>query len=256
MNRLKKMLYGACALLATSFASAPVQAENNFSGLYMAVQSAANGVELDGSTTDSNSQVANGKGGMFGMTAGVDVGYSMAMGDAMFFGLGVQINPGDASMDVDSGGSANTNNTDVTLELGDLLTYYATAGYTISENSALYIKYGSVEADLSVTGDVTKLTSLDGETWALGTVSQHDSGLYFQTEAGITEYDNLTLTGLGTYIATTNSATIERAAIAQNKPDIPKLTVIIGPISSDNIKAIPICIPTNALALDLCSLRT
>ena len=127
----------------------------------------------------------------------------------MFINIGVSLNPGDAKFDVDSGGSANTNNTDVTLELGDLVTFYIAPGFSISENSALYIKYGQTEADLQVTGDVTKLTSLDGTTIAIGTIGQHESGMYFQTEAGITEYDNLTLTGLGTYIATTNSATAD-----------------------------------------------
>ena len=212
MKKLRNMLYGACAMVAASMATTPLLAENQFAGIYVAVQGAANGVELDGSTTDSNSQVQNGNGGMFGMTAGFDVGYSLPLGDTMFISVGAGINPGDATFDVSGGGSANTTNADVTMELGDLVTYYITPGFTISDNSALYFKYGQTQADLNVTGDVTKLTSLDGETWAIGTIGQHESGIYFRTEAGITEYDNVKLTGLGTYIATTNSATADPTA--------------------------------------------
>ena len=67
----------------------------------------------------------------------------------------------------------------------------------MNESSAIYLKYGSSEADVAVTGDVTKPSNLDGETFAIGTKTLLNSAFYIKTEAGFTEYDQISSTGKG-----------------------------------------------------------
>ena len=164
---------------------------------------------MDGSTTDSNSQVHNGAGGMFGIAGGIDAGWNIPLGDKFFLGVGGSLNPGDAKLSVDAGGSANTDNSDVTIEFSDMVTWYVQPGIAISDNSAVYLKFGHTSADLTITGDVTKLSSLDGTTYGIGTVSKADSGFFIKTEAGWIDFDSMKLTGLGTYIGTSKSATAD-----------------------------------------------
>lgn len=208
MTKLRTILFGSifalvCSITTTSLLAAGA---SNFAGPFIAVQASVNGVELDGSTTDSNSQVQNGAGGMFGIAGGFELGYNIPLGDTLFITVGGMLNPGDAKIKVDAGGSANSDNTDVTIELTDLVTLYIQPSIAISENSAVFIKLGSTSADLTITGDVTKLTGVDGETFAIGTTTLTDTGAFFKTEAGLTTFDNIKVTGLGTYIATTNTA--------------------------------------------------
>jgi hypothetical protein len=207
MNKIKAMLYGSIIFLLTSMTTSPLMAD--FSGPYAGVQMSVNGVELDGSTTDSNSQVQNGAGGMFGIAGGIDAGWNIPLGDKLFLGVGGMLNPGDAKLKVDAGGAAGGNTTDVSIEFSDMVTWYVQPGIAISDNSAVYLKFGHTSADLTITGDVTKLSSLDGTTYGIGTVSKADSGLFIKTEAGWIDFDSMKLTGLGSAngIATTNSAT-------------------------------------------------
>ena len=69
---------------------------------------------------------------------------------------------------------------------------------TLTDDASVYIKFGQNSSDVKVTGDVTKPTSLDGDTLAAGTIMSWGSNLYIRTEAGITDYDTVTVTGLGT----------------------------------------------------------
>ena len=78
----------------------------------------------------------------------------------------------------------------------------------ITEDASLYLKFGFVASDIKVVGDVNKPTSMDGETVAVGTIMSWGSNLYIRTEAGMTEYDKLTFTGLGNTISTSESATV------------------------------------------------
>jgi hypothetical protein len=68
----------------------------------------------------------------------------------------------------------------------------------ITDDASIYIKFGQNSSDLNITGDVTKLSSMDGSTVAAGTVMSWGSNLYIRTEAGITDYDQLKVSGLGT----------------------------------------------------------
>ena len=114
------------------------------------------------------------------------------------FDFGYSLTPGNAKIKATS----NDTNTDVTFEISDSTEYYISPMINITEDASLYFKYAWNESDIKTTGDVTKLTSMDGETVALGTVMSWGSNLYIRTEAGITDYDNLSASGLGTNIST------------------------------------------------------
>lgn len=204
--KIKGMLYGACALLVSSIATPAMAASTDFAGPYIAIQASVNGVELDGSTTDSNSEIHNGQGGIFGITGGFELGYNMPLGEILFVGLGASINPGDVRLNIDGGLSNDADSDDVTIDFKDLVTIYIQPAISVGDNSAIYFKAGRTKADLSVTGDVTKLSSVDGHTFSIGTASLFPSGAFVKTEAGVTSFDNIKVTGLGTYVATTNSA--------------------------------------------------
>ncbi len=206
MTKLRNMLLA----LIFSVATTPLLASgDDFAGPYIAVIGSSNGVELDGSSTDSNSEIHKGKGGMFALAGGAEIGYTLPLGGNGFVTLSGSIMPGDAEITLDEGASNSTNNADVKIELGDIMTVSLSPGVAISESSAIYVKVGYTEADLSVTGDATKISSMDGTTVAIGTRSLMPSGMFIQTEAGMVDYDNIKLTGLGNYIATTNSVTAD-----------------------------------------------
>ena len=48
---------------------------------------------------------------------------------------------------------------------------------------------------------------MDGDTLAVGTVMSWGSNLYIRSEAGMTEYDKLTASGLGNTIGTDETVT-------------------------------------------------
>ena len=84
MTKLRRMLL----VLLFSMATTPLLASgSDFAGPYIAVIGSSNGVELDGSSTDSNSDVHKGKGGMFALAAGAEIGYTMPVGDNGFLTL-------------------------------------------------------------------------------------------------------------------------------------------------------------------------
>jgi hypothetical protein len=80
----------------------------------------------------------------------------------------------------------------------DAKEYYIAPMINMTEDASLYFKYGWSEADVTVTGDIKNPGDLDGSTVALGTVMSWGSNMYIRTEAGITDYDQLTATGKGT----------------------------------------------------------
>ena len=86
----------------------------------------------------------------------------------------------------------------MSLSVSDLTTFYIAPTIAINESSALYVKYGWADADMEVVGDVTKPSSIDGNTLAFGSQTQFASGIYMKTEAGVSRFDDIKMTGLGT----------------------------------------------------------
>ena len=88
-------------------------------------------------------------------------------------------------------------------------TAYIAPTFVMSDTSSIYFKIGVVEAETSVSGDVTAPGDLEGETYAIGTRTVLDSGLFVRSEAGLHEFDKITVTGKGTNITTTTTVSAD-----------------------------------------------
>ena len=187
---------GAGVVLATMAAPAAMAGSSDFAGLFVGVQGSVNGMELDGKHTDQSSETQTGSGGEFAMVAGIEAGFNIPLGDSFFLGVGGMWIPIDASFDAND----NDNNADVTLTSSSHFTYYIQPSISVYDNSAIYLKLGVSEADLTSSGDVTgQPNNLEGSTLAIGTTTLFGDGggLYMRTEAGYHEYDHIKLTGVG-----------------------------------------------------------
>ncbi|MDC0450073.1 outer membrane beta-barrel protein [Pelagibacteraceae bacterium] len=194
MNKLKIML---CTLVAI-FGFTTVSNAASLNGVYLEVGSSAIGADFDGNHNDDDGDVSKGTLGKTAVTAHYGLGYMTNRSNKVGLDIGYMWYPGEAKVKATS----DNTNTDVTFEISDSTEYYISPMINITEDASLYFKYAWNESDIKTTGDVTKLTSMDGETVALGTVMSWGSNLYIRTEAGITDYDNLSASGLGTNIST------------------------------------------------------
>jgi hypothetical protein len=79
----------------------------------------------------------------------------------------------------------------------------------LSDTSSLYVKVGLSEADIGVSGDITTPADLSGTTWAIGTRTVLDSGIFIRTEAGYTDYNGISAHGKGNSIQSDNSYSAE-----------------------------------------------
>ena len=201
MNNFKTML---CTLVAI-FGFTTVSNAASLNGVYLEVGSSAIGVELDGSHTDAGAggHTVKGAVGKTAVTASYGLGYMTSRDNKLGLDVNYMWTPGEAKLKTSS--DANADNT-VTFEISDTTEYSIAPMINITSDASLYLRFGWTDSDLKVTGDVTKPSSLDGTTTAVGTLMSWGSNLYIRTEAGMTDYDSVTATGLGTTIATTESA--------------------------------------------------
>jgi len=204
MNKMKTLAIGAFALCAMSTVS--VADSSDFAGPYVGVQVGAVGLELDAKNTDGNGSITKAKGGVVEMMAGIDLGYAIPVNDNIVIGVGVSWVPLEADLigTTDSSGGQGgasgdtaTDPTKVTVALGDHYTYYIQPTYAISDTAAVFAKVGYATAEVTVTGQtlVTKPDELDGTTTSIGTKVNLANGIYIQSEAGITSYNEIKATG-------------------------------------------------------------
>ena len=201
MNKLKTMLL----TLVTLFAFTNVSNAASLNGVYLEVGSSAIGADFDGNHNDDDGDVSKGTLGKTAVTSHYGLGYMTNRSNKVGLDIGYMWYPGEAKVKATS----DNTNTDVTFEISDSTEYYISPMINITEDASLYFKYAWNESDIKTTGDVTKLTSMDGETVALGTVMSWGSNLYIRSEAGMTDYDKLTSAGLGNTIGTDESVTAE-----------------------------------------------
>jgi len=196
MKKLKAMLYGAYFLIACMATTPASAGSSEFTGIYVAAQGSAVGVEFDGTYTDENGLNTSGTGGRAAPIAGIELGLNIPIGKTFFVSLGGVHNHGSAKV-IEADDFDNTS--DVTVSLFDHRTYYIQPSISLWENSAVYVKYGWSEADLSAEGQVTPSgdISLSGHTVAIGTTSMFGSGIFIRTEVGATDYDDIKLTNIG-----------------------------------------------------------
>ena len=200
MINLKSMFGALVILLGLTSASNSARIE----GLYFEVGSSAAGVAVDGNATDTGSNSTTvGSAGKTAIIAHYGAGYMTNRSSMFGIDVGYMFTPGEAKIKRTS----DTAGSDVTFEISDSTEYYVAPMMNISEDASLYLKFGWNDADITTTGDVTKLNSMDGDTLAVGTVMSWGSNLYIRSEAGMTEYDKLTASGLGSTIGTDETVT-------------------------------------------------
>jgi len=194
MSKLKTI--ALAIIFATSAVTPSLAGSDEFAGPYISVSASAVGAQLSGTYTDSDSVVTEGTPGRVTGIGSAEIGYTLPLGDTLFVTAGASYTPGTAEI-------ANANDQDnvynVNIKASDFYTYFIAPGISVTENSALYVKYGTSEADLQVTGtfDGTASKDLSGETIALGLKTILPSGLFFSSEVGFTEYDGITVNDIG-----------------------------------------------------------
>lgn len=194
MKKLKAMLCGLGALLVGSVTSPVLAGSGDFAGPYIALQGSVNGGAMEGTATNSNNEITSGSIGKVFGGIGVQAGWSIPLSDTVLIGLDLQLNPGSGKMSLDAGqGDADGNTEDITVEFGDIKRFSIQPMVSVSDSSAVYVKYGWSLADLDWSGDVdtTLNSSMHGETFAVGSRTMYGTGMFIQTEAGVTDWDNL-----------------------------------------------------------------
>jgi len=205
---------------------------SNFAGPYVGFQMAAAGVELDGdvkSKGDDVGETTTGTAGKVAIIGGLEVGYAFPLGDSgILLDIGANYIAGGAKM-----ATSNTDtwaSDDVIFEVDDMYTGFIAPSFALSNTSSLYVKLGYTHATVSVTGDVTKPDDMEGATYAIGTRTVLESGLFVRTEAGLTEFDSLTATGLGSSGngGTANSKSVETTTTVTADPTVAYGSISIG----------------------------
>ena len=196
MKTIKSALFTMLALLAFTSSSSAF----SLNGGYVEVATSAVGAELAGTVTDADSTLASsdsttGQVGKTAVTMTYGLGYMTSRSNKLGLDVGYMWTPGEAKI---STSSTDSTASGITFEISDSTEYYIAPMLNITEDASLYFKAGINSSDVKVTGDVTKPSSMDGTTLALGTVMSWGSNMYIRTEAGMTEYDSLSATGLGT----------------------------------------------------------
>jgi len=194
MKTIKSALYAVVALLALTSASSAA----SLNGVYIEAGSSAVGATAKGDHTDTGSNSTTvGSIGKAAVTFSYGLGYITDRSRKVGLDVGYMFTPGEAKFTSTSDSDTTTTGSDVTFEISDSTEYYAAPMLNITEDASIFFKYGVNSSDVKVVGDVTKPSSMDGKTVAVGTIMSWGSNLYIRTEAGMTEYDKLTVTGLG-----------------------------------------------------------
>ena len=198
MKKIKVMLYAAAGMLFASMATTPLLAGSaDFAGPYVAIQGQSVGAIVDGTYTDNDSVKSTGSGGLTAQIGGIEIGYSIPVSDTFLIGIGAGWIPGSASI-------VNANDADdaadITVDAEEFYTYFIQPTVSVTDNSAIFIKYGQSTADLVVKGNFTGTASseLDGETIGIGTMTIFPTGIFMKTEAGLSTYDQIQVNDIGT----------------------------------------------------------
>ena len=185
---------------------------SDFAGPYIGVSGAAVGAALDGKHTDGDSGavVTKGSAGAVSVTVGVEAGYNLALNDVAFVSINVNHNPVDAEFKADDAANAD----DITLTFDDITEVSIEPSFSITDNSAFYVKAGYSEFTVDAKGtgiDAAQSFDVSGESIGLGTKTITASGLYIKTEVGMASYDGFTLKNVGTNDGTAKINDIETA---------------------------------------------
>jgi len=201
MKKLRKILCAVSALVLTSMTTSPLMAADsgNFVGPYLGFTVAAAGVELDGKVTskaDTVGETTTGNAGRTAIIGGLELGYAVPLGsNGVLLDIGANYIAGGAKIRSNNNDSAAT--ADVIFEVDDMYSIFLAPSFALSDTSSAFIKLGYTHATVSVQGDVSKPDDMEGATYAIGTRTVLESGMFIKTEAGMTEFDSLAAKGLG-----------------------------------------------------------
>ena len=188
------------SLFVASYANA-----GSLSGLYFELGTSAVGVEMDGGYNDDDGDISYGQVGKTAVTGSYGIGFMTSRDRPFGLDLGWAASPGSAKLNTTSDNTGS----DVSIELSDMTELYITAMANITEDASVYFKLGRSEVDTTVSSTVKDPGDFSGNTVALGTVMSWGSNMYIRTEAGITDWDNVTITGSGSGVGTDESITID-----------------------------------------------
>ena len=209
--RTRICTYAIALLASIGFATSTFAGSSDFSGIFIAGHAELNVVAIDGSATTAgqgatvagtggtdNTETTQGTIGGFAPTAGYEIGFNVPIGDTFFLTVGFADGGGESAAiaKVDDGGPLST--TDVSLHASNPQWWYIAPSISIFENSAVYVKIGQAEADLTAIGDVTGAPGdISGDMYGIGTTTIAGNGLFIKTEAGAVQYDQFKITGIG-----------------------------------------------------------
>jgi hypothetical protein len=197
MNKLIKIVSVLAVL--TGFSITPLMADSSdFAGAYIGITSSGVGVELDGKHTsgaDDTGEVTTGVAGRVAAIAGGEAGYAFPVSDTMLLDFGINYYSGEAK--ITTSNTDTTATADVTFKMSDLMTAYIAPTFAVSDTASIYLKVGVVEAETSTTGDVTQPSDLSGTLIGVGSRSLLGNGMFIRTEAGMIDFDNISVTGKG-----------------------------------------------------------
>lgn len=211
MKNLKKIIC-AYTFVLFGFASPVLAGSADFAGIYAAVHASFNGASMHGthsggSTVDGN-EVTQGNIGTFAPIGGWEAGFSLPLGETFFVSAGTKRVSGAArlgdwrttpssSADEEQATAAGRSES-LTLTVSDPHEWYIQPSVSLFDNSAIFLKYGRVYADLTAKGTVTGApANLKGDTYAIGTTTISSNGMFIKTEAGASVYENMSIVGIG-----------------------------------------------------------
>ena len=209
MNKLKTIIFAVCSLVLVNTGTA-VADSGNFAGPYVGVSVSGYGMSLAGTSTATSDAVTETDEVPAGATTpvqGFELGYALPLGTQVLLDVGAAYYTGEAQLE-HIGDDSDTMR-DVTMKIDDLRSWYIAPTLVLSDTSSMYIKTALSEADVTVSGDITSPGNLSGQTWAMGSRTVLDSGIFVRTEAGYTKYNGISAIGKGTTIQTSTSYSAE-----------------------------------------------
>ena len=228
MNKLKTILFAACSLVLVTIGTSVKADSSNFAGPYIGLTASGYGIAMSGTSTsaadDTEGSTDEVQLGKVAAVVGGEIGYALPLGSAFLLDVGAAFYSGETRIRHD-GGKGDVHRP-VAFKIDDLVTIYIAPTLVLSDTSSLYIKVGLTEADIGVEGDVTTPGDLSGRTWAIGTRTVLNSGIFIRTEAGYTDYNGIS--AHGTNAASASGAGIQKTTTYSAEPTIAFGTVSLG----------------------------
>ena len=194
--RSKLCAYAIVFLATIGLGANPLLAgSSDFTGIYIAGHASINGIAMDGSHSDGKGAITKGTAGALIPLAGYEAGVNLPLGPNFFVTIGASQVSGTADVFKADDTKDNAN---VVVRAKDYTSVFIQPAISLWDNSAIFVKMGLVHSDLEAFGDITSQPdNLSGTTYAIGTQTMSNAGLFMKTEAGATVFDHFYMTGVG-----------------------------------------------------------